>query len=82
MFFAVPHRGMLVEDMREMLQQEQHPRETIMKEIDQESSDIVKRVQDFEAVIQNRQIVSFYETALTPSLQMVWTRQQTVELIF
>ncbi|KAH0551496.1 hypothetical protein GP486_007289 [Trichoglossum hirsutum] len=66
LFFAVPHRGLIVNDMESMLDQDNHPRKALLEQINK-GSDLL--VPDFKDLIRDRKIVTFYETEQTRRLE-------------
>jgi hypothetical protein len=68
LFFAVPHKGMMTEDMLSMLGQDDHPRAVLLAQINEY---LISQLADFKDLIGDRKIVTFYETQQTRKLQQV-----------
>jgi hypothetical protein len=74
LFFATPHKGLVVADMRRMLDGDpNHPRHTLLEEINKESDVLRYQLADFKNLIRDRRIVSFFETEQTRELE--WVRK-------
>jgi protein SERAC1 len=71
LFFAVPHKGMMTEDMLSMLGQDDHPRAVLLTQINRSSEYLISQLADFKDLIGDRKIVTFYETQQTRKLQQV-----------
>jgi hypothetical protein len=72
LFFATPHKGLMVADMKKMLSgQQNHPRHILLDEIDQISNVLMYQLADFKNLIRDRKIVSFFETEQTRQLDWV-----------
>ncbi len=71
LFFAVPHKGIMIEDMLSMLGQDDHPRADLLAQIDHSSNYLITQLADFKDLIRDRKIVTFYETQQTRKLQKV-----------
>ena len=72
LFFATPHKGLMVADMEKMLGgQQDHPRHILLDEIDQTSNVLVYQLTDFKNLIRDRKIISFFETEQTRQLEWV-----------
>ncbi|KAI9688231.1 MAG: hypothetical protein M1822_001737 [Bathelium mastoideum] len=80
LLFAIPHKGLAMNDMKQMLDgQDKHPRKELIQQISDESSYLAFRFSEFRDVIRDRKVVSFYETRQTQQLQFdsvqnCWTR--------
>lgn len=70
-FFAVPQRGIDVEDMKRILGEEQHPRTGLLHQINTGSKELQYQLADFKDILYDRKIVSFYETEQSRRLQRV-----------
>ncbi|OQE11585.1 hypothetical protein PENVUL_c002G01829 [Penicillium vulpinum] len=69
-FFATPHKGMIVDDIKQMLtRHENHPRQHLVEQISNKSDILVHQLVDFKNLIGDRKVVSFYETGETRQLQ-------------
>lgn len=76
LFFATPHKGLVVADIRKMLAEEpNHPRHSLLEEIDKNSNVLSYQLADFKNLIRDRKIVSLYETEQTRELE--WARQSS-----
>jgi hypothetical protein len=72
-FFATPHKGLVVDDIEQMLAgDENHPRQHLLQQISNKSDVLVHQLADFKNLIRDRKVVSFYETEQTRQLQFVW----------
>ncbi|KKZ67173.1 hypothetical protein EMCG_07118 [[Emmonsia] crescens] len=70
LLFAIPHRGLVVDDIRKMLaEDENHPRHTLLQQINMKSDLLTGQLVDFKNLIRDRKIVSFYETKQTRQLE-------------
>jgi hypothetical protein len=67
MFFAVPHYGIVVDDMMKMLGPD-HPREQLLKELSSGQHSLGDQLEHFINIIQGRKIVSFVEAQQTKRL--------------
>ncbi|KAA8909657.1 hypothetical protein FN846DRAFT_776022 [Sphaerosporella brunnea] len=67
-FFGVPHKGLVVADMKSMLQ-EKHPRQELLNQITRNSQMLANQLADFKNIIEDRKIVSFYERQQTGLLK-------------
>ncbi|GAM43571.1 hypothetical protein TCE0_056r18491 [Talaromyces pinophilus] len=68
-FFGIPHNGLVVEDIQQMLAGDgNHPREKLLQQISNKSDLLVHQLADFKNLIQDRKVVSFYETEHTRRL--------------
>ena len=67
MFFAVPHYGIVVDDMVKMLGPD-HPREQLLKELSSGRDSLGEQLEHFINIIQGRKIVSFVEAQQTKRL--------------
>ena len=72
LFFGTPHKGLVVADIQKMIaEDDHHPRNTLLKEIDENSVLLLSQLSDFKNVIEERKIVSFYEQSQTRGLMKV-----------
>jgi hypothetical protein len=71
-FFGVPHKGLVVTDMRRMLP-DQHPRQELLDQISTKSQLLADQLANFKNIVENRKIISFYERQQTPGLKEVRT---------
>jgi protein SERAC1 len=72
LFFGTPHKGLVIADIRKMIaEDDNHPRSTLLKEIDEKSALLLSQLSDFKNVIRDRKIVSFYEQSQTQGLVKV-----------
>ncbi|KAJ5963042.1 hypothetical protein N7501_007983 [Penicillium viridicatum] len=78
--FAIPHKGLVMDDIQQMLAGDQsHPREQLLKQISSKSDLLMHQLADFKNLIRDRKVVSFYETEQTRQLVLDsesgrWTR--------
>jgi hypothetical protein len=71
-FFGIPHKGLVVEDIQQMLAGDQrHPREQLLQQISSKSDLLTHQLADFKNLIRDRKVVSFYETEQTRQLIFV-----------
>ena len=74
LLFGIPHRGVLLDDILNMVAGENnHPRKPLWEQIRNEIDLLESQLADFRNLIRDRKIVSFYEMARTRQLQYVWT---------
>ena len=72
LLFATPHKGLLVEDIQNMLAgRETHPRNALLQQINHKSDLLISQLADFKNLIRDRRVVSFYETEQTRQLEFV-----------
>jgi protein SERAC1 len=74
LLFGIPHKGLVVDDIQKMLSERgmgPHPREALVKQIEEGSGSLAERVSSFKEIIRGRKIVSFYETVQTKRLAQV-----------
>ncbi|RDW85279.1 hypothetical protein BP6252_02869 [Coleophoma cylindrospora] len=70
LFFGTPHKGLVVDDIRRMIQDaERHPRQSLLEEISTKSDLLSYQLADFKNLIRDRKIVSFYEMQQTRRLE-------------
>ncbi|KAJ5278291.1 hypothetical protein N7524_004444 [Penicillium chrysogenum] len=68
--FAIPHKGLVIDDIQQMLAgNKSHPREKLLHEISIQSDKLIDQLADFKNLIGNRKVVSFYETEQTRRLE-------------
>jgi hypothetical protein len=71
-FFGIPHKGLVVEDIQQMLAGDgKHPREKLLQQISSKPGLLVHQLADFKNLIRDREVVSFYETEQTRRLVLV-----------
>lgn len=69
MFFATPHRGLLIDDIQAMVGEDPtHPRATLIEKIGYNSQWLVDQLRDFKNLIRNRPIINFIEMQQTRRL--------------
>ena len=74
LLFGIPHKGMLIDDILNMVAgQNNHPRKPLLEQIRNKSDQLECQVADFRNLIRDRKIVSFYERVRTRKLQYVCT---------
>ncbi|KAL4804204.1 hypothetical protein BDV18DRAFT_36370 [Aspergillus unguis] len=66
--FAIPHKGLVMDDIQQMLAGENHPREQLLQQISSRSDVLIHQLADFKNLIRDRKVVSFYETEQTRRL--------------
>ncbi|KAJ5262212.1 hypothetical protein N7524_007517 [Penicillium chrysogenum] len=67
--FAIPHKGLMMDDIQQMLAGDQsHPRERLLQQISSKSDLLIHQLADFKNLIRDRKVVSFYETEQTRQL--------------
>ncbi|KAL4861938.1 hypothetical protein BDV12DRAFT_203507 [Aspergillus spectabilis] len=67
--FAIPHKGLVMDDIQQMLAGDQnHPREQLLRQISSKSDVLMHQLADFKNLIRDRKVVSFYETEQTRQL--------------
>jgi hypothetical protein len=72
LFFGTPHQGLLIDDIKQMVTQEDdHPRVDLLEQIEEKSDLLIYQLADFKNLIRDRKIISFYETQKTKRLQLV-----------
>lgn len=70
--FAIPHKGLVMDDIQQMLAgNKSHPREQLLQQISSKSDLLVHQLADFKNLIRDRKVVSFYETEQTRRLVFV-----------
>ena len=70
--FAIPHKGLVMDDIRQMLVGDKsHPREQLLRQISSNSDVLIHQLADFKNLIRDRKVVSFYETEQTKRLVLV-----------
>ncbi|KAF2008357.1 hypothetical protein BU24DRAFT_429452 [Aaosphaeria arxii CBS 175.79] len=70
LFFATPHKGLVVSDIRKMLMgQTEHPRNALLNQINEQSDLLDHQLDAFRNIIRDRKIVSFYERGQTRQLE-------------
>ncbi|KAH9869852.1 hypothetical protein J1614_006772 [Plenodomus biglobosus] len=70
LLFGTPHKGLVVDDIQQMLSgQDKHPRSKLLQQIKSESDLLANQRVDFTNLIRDRKIVSFYETQQTKRLE-------------
>ncbi|KAJ5565742.1 hypothetical protein N7535_007380 [Penicillium sp. DV-2018c] len=67
--FAIPHKGLVMDDIQQMLKgDESHPRGQLLQQISSKSDLLIHQLADFKNLIRDRKVVSFYETEQTRRL--------------
>jgi len=70
--FAIPHKGLVVDDIQKMLAGEHgHPRTVLLDQIKTKSDILIHQLVSFKNLIRDRKVVSFYERGQTRQLQFV-----------
>ena len=72
-FLGVPHRGLWVDDMLDMLRciHPNHPREALVKQLQVDSSSLKSQLDRFRNLSHDYELVSFYEGSQTRELELV-----------
>lgn len=72
-FLGVPHRGLWVDDMLDMLRSihPNHPREELVKQLQVDSLSLRSQLDKFRNLCQDYELVSFYELGQTRQLELV-----------
>ena len=70
-FFAVPHRGIDLEDMIRIVGEGRQPRNDLLKQISLNSLDLRTQLKDFKLQLRDRKVVSFFETLQSRRLKFV-----------
>jgi protein SERAC1 len=72
LFFGTPHKGLLIDDIKQIVAgDEDHPRTEILEQIRAKSNLLIYQLVDFKNHIRDWKIVSFYETLQTRQLKFV-----------
>lgn len=72
MLFAIPHKGLVMDDLQQMLTGDtNHPREQLLHQISDKSDILIQQLADFKNLIRDRKVISFYETEQTRQLVLV-----------
>jgi hypothetical protein len=72
LLFGIPHRGLVIDDIEQMLGGEDgHPRKALLGQIKEESDLLAWQLDDFRNIIGDRKVVSYYERRQTRQLQFV-----------
>ncbi|CAG8221500.1 unnamed protein product [Penicillium salamii] len=67
--FAIPHKGLVINDIQQILDGDRHhPRETLLRQISSQSDILIYQLANFKNLIRDRKVVSFYETEQTKRL--------------
>jgi hypothetical protein len=70
--FATPHKGLMMEDIQQMLSVSgTHPRKHLLQQISSKCDVLIHQLADFKNLIRDRKVVSFYETEQTRQLVYV-----------
>ncbi|KAI1063203.1 hypothetical protein LB507_005556 [Fusarium sp. FIESC RH6] len=69
LLFGIPHKGLVVDDIQNMLADSNHPRSSLLQQISKESDLLASQLVDFKNLIRDRKFVSFYETGQTKKLE-------------
>ena len=72
LFFGTPHRGLFIEDVISMVDEESQPnRKRLVEEIERECGSITSDMERFINLAKDLKILSFYETLETPKVAKV-----------
>ncbi|KAL5043005.1 hypothetical protein BDW71DRAFT_210605 [Aspergillus fruticulosus] len=67
--FAIPYKGLVIDDIQQMLSKGgNQSRQQLLQQISNKSDLLVHQLADFKNLIQDRKVVSFYETEQTRQL--------------
>ena len=78
--FAIPHKGMMVDDFQQMLGVDgSHPRQRLLQQISADSDLLINQWVDFRNLIHDRKVVSAYEMGQTRRLVLVCDTGSFVE---
>ncbi|KAJ5348541.1 uncharacterized protein N7506_001794 [Penicillium brevicompactum] len=67
--FAIPHKGLVMDDIQQMLAGDKsYLREQLLRQISSNSDILIHQLADFKNLIRDRKVVSFYETEQTKRL--------------
>ncbi|KAJ5765936.1 hypothetical protein N7520_005495 [Penicillium odoratum] len=67
--FAIPHKGLVMDDIQQMLAGDRkHPREQLLRQISSNSDVLIHQLADFKNLIRDRKVISLYETKQTRQL--------------
>lgn len=70
--FAIPHKGLVIDDIQQMLaKSENYSREHLLQQISRRSDVLAHQLADFKNLIRDRKVISFYETKQTKQLVFV-----------
>ncbi|KAL4744587.1 hypothetical protein BDW72DRAFT_81032 [Aspergillus terricola var. indicus] len=68
--FAIPHKGLVIDDIQQMLAKSgNYSREHLLQQISDRSDLLAHQLADFKNLIGDRKVVSFYETEQTKRLE-------------
>ncbi|KAJ5718746.1 hypothetical protein N7488_004392, partial [Penicillium malachiteum] len=69
--FTIPHKGLVTDNIQQMLARDQsHPRGQLLEQISSKSDLLIYQLADFKNLIRDRKVVSFYETEQTRRLKL------------
>ncbi|KAJ5893421.1 hypothetical protein N7495_005112 [Penicillium taxi] len=75
--FAIPHKGLVIDDIQQMLiENKNHPRGHLLQQISIKSDLLIHQLADFKNLIRDRKVVSFYETEQTRRLELLAQTQR------
>ncbi|KAL4967483.1 P-loop containing nucleoside triphosphate hydrolase protein, partial [Aspergillus stella-maris] len=67
--FAIPHKGLVIDDIQQMLATSgNHSRQHLLEQISHRSDILAHQLADFKNLIRDRKVTSFYETGQTRQL--------------
>ncbi|KAL4745854.1 hypothetical protein BDW72DRAFT_186006 [Aspergillus terricola var. indicus] len=67
--FAIPHKGLVIDDIQQMLAKSgNYSREHLLQQISRRSDVLAHQLADFKNLIRDRKVISFYETKQTKQL--------------
>jgi hypothetical protein len=72
LFFATPHKGLIIDDIQSMMAGTQnYTRNILLQQIKHKSDLLISQLADFKNLIRDRKIVSFFEMEQTRRLELV-----------
>ena len=70
LLFGIPHKGLVVDNIREMLDEyDNHSRHALLEQIKTESDLLPSQLAYFKNLIRDRRVVSYYEQSQTQELK-------------
>ncbi|KAL4736259.1 hypothetical protein BDV11DRAFT_173082 [Aspergillus similis] len=70
--FAIPHKGLVIDDIQQMLAiSGNYSREHLLQQISHQSDVLAQQLADFKNLIRDRKVISFYETGQTKQLEFL-----------
>jgi hypothetical protein len=73
LLFAIPHKGIVIDNIQQILAGDRHhPRGQLLQQISSRSDLLMHQLVDFKNLIRDRKVVSFYEMEQTKQLVLVY----------